>query len=104
MFGRITGQRLTLAKIYIANYCAALEWQAGTIDIYYVIYKINKDYKLVSEEDVAILAQDIQCFVDCLKNQQINAIDRGGYWKFRALSPNLAKDELKRELNALVDV
>lgn len=43
MFGKIEGQRLNLAKMYMANYCIALENQAGSVNVEYVVTNINED-------------------------------------------------------------
>ncbi|WP_186141987.1 hypothetical protein [Burkholderia gladioli] len=101
MFGKIEGQRLNLAKMYIANYCRALADQAGGVNVGHVVKNINIEYKLVSEDEVNALANDVQYFYDCLGNQQVTSIDRGSYWKWRAMSPFDAKMDLNRELDAL---
>lgn len=101
MFGRIQGQRLLLAKMYIANYCAALYDQAGSINIYHVISRINEEFKLVPQNEIELLATDIQYFYDCIQNQQVTSIDRGSYWKWRAMPQNVAEQELINELTAL---
>jgi len=87
--------------MYIANYCRALADQAGSVDVHHVVRNINSEYKLVPEGDVSALAHDVQYFYDCLDNQQVTSIDRGSYWKWRAMSPFDAKMELNRELDAL---
>lgn len=101
MFGKIQGQRLHLAKMYIANYCAALADQAGHIDIYHAVSRINQEFKLVPSDETDLLAQDVKYFYDCIQNQQVLAIDRGNYWKWRALSPYDAEKELFTELASL---
>ncbi|QTW19681.1 hypothetical protein [Comamonas kerstersii] len=101
MFGKIEGQRLNLAKMYIANYCRALADQAGGVDVHHVVSTINREYKLVPQEEVEALAQDVTYFYNCLGNQQVTGIDRGSYWKWRAMSPFEAKADLNRELDAL---
>ncbi|ELY6200812.1 hypothetical protein SNQ24_003374 [Cronobacter sakazakii] len=101
MFGKIEGQRLNLAKMHIANYCIALEQQAGAIDVSYVVEDINREFKLVPRLDTNALINDVFYFYDCIKNQQVTSIDRGGYWKWKAMSAFEAKEELARELSAL---
>lgn len=101
MFGMIEGQRLNLAKMHIANYCAALAAQAGGVDVLFVVTSINAEFKLVPEEQVAAFGQDVLHFYNCLQNQQVGAINRGGYWKWRALSPFEAKVELNQALGGL---
>lgn len=101
MFGKIEGQRLHLAKMYIANYCIALEAQAGSIDIRHVVLGINDQFCLVSNLEGESLVSDINYFYNCLINQKIKSIDRGSYWKFRAISPLEAKKNLVLELEAL---
>jgi hypothetical protein len=56
---------------------------------------------LVSPQDVEALASDVNYFYECLINQQVESIDRGSYWKFRAISPFEAKQNLALELDAL---
>ena len=101
MFGKIEGQRLRLAKMYIANYCIALEQQAGGVNVAHVVSNINAEFRLVSESETAALVNDVNHFYHCLVNQQVDAIDRGGYWKWKAMSSFEAKEELARELHAL---
>lgn len=102
MFGKIEGQRLNLAKMHIANYCIALESQAGGLDLNHVVTNINMDFKLVPPAETSALVADVQYFYDCLTNQQVTAIDRGSYWKWKAMSKVEAMAELTKELNALM--
>jgi hypothetical protein len=101
MFGKITGQRLRLAKMYIANYCIILEQQAGSVNIHYVVTNINNEFSLVASNEAEALVSDVGYFYHCLINQQVDAIDRGSYWKWKAMSAFEAKEELRRELEAL---
>lgn len=101
MFGQITGQRLQLAKMFIANYMLVLEEQAGAIDLNHSIRNLNSEFKLVDPAQESAFVQDITYFYDAIKNQQVSAVDRGAYWKFKAMSFLEAKNELARELNAL---
>jgi hypothetical protein len=100
IFGKIEGQRLNLAKMSIANYCIALEQQAGGIDVRHVVSNINAEFGLVPTQDAEALISDVQHFYSCIVNQQVGAIDRGSYWKWKAMSALEAKDELARELSA----
>jgi len=101
MFGEITGQRLQLAKMHIANYALALKDQAGSLDLNHFIQNLNSEFKLVSEDQTFAFMQDINYFYQALENQQVTAIDRGSYWKFKAMSLLEVKNELAKELNAL---
>ncbi|HDZ8836217.1 TPA: hypothetical protein RUX00_004287 [Aeromonas dhakensis] len=101
MFGKIEGQRLHLAKMYIANYCIALAQQAGTVDVRHVVLNINEEFGLVNAHEAEALVSDVVHFYNCLVSQQVDAIDRGSYWKWKAISAFEAKNELVRELNAL---
>ncbi len=101
MFGKIKGQRLHLAKMHLANYCISMEDQAGRVDVQYVVRNINEEFSLVSPQDVEALVSDVNHFYECLINQQVESIDRGSYWKFRAISPFEAKQNLAAELGAL---
>lgn len=101
MFGKIEGQRLNLAKMHIANYCCALEQQAGSVDVRHVVSKINSDFRLVPSHEAEALVSDVNHFYTCLTSQQVTAIDRGSYWKWKTMSIFEAKAELERELNAL---
>ena len=101
MFGQITGQRLQLAKMHIANYMLALEEQAGSLNLNHATLNLNSEFKLVDIKQEAAFVQDITYFYDAIKNQQVATIDRGAYWKFKAMSFLEAKNELARELNAL---
>lgn len=102
MFGKIEGQRLNLAKMYIANYCIALADQAGRLDVYHVVKNINRDFGLVPDSQADALAQDVEYFYNCLVNQSISAIDRGSYWKWKAMNAYEALEELSKELSSLV--
>jgi hypothetical protein len=102
MFGKIQGQRLHLAKMYIANYCIALESQAGSLNIYHVVSNINDQFGLVAAHETDALIQDVEHFYNCLTNQQVASIDRGSYWKWKAMSTMDAMAELTKELNALM--
>ena len=62
---------------------------------------LNEEYKLVSREEVEALAGDVLEFFNCIANQKVMEIDRGSYWKWRAMGPFEAKAELRRELDAL---
>ncbi len=101
MFGKIEGQRLNLAKMCIANYCCALEQQAGSLDVRHVVSNINNEFRLVPTIEAEALISDVNHFYTCLTSQQVTAIDRGSYWKWRTMSAFEAKSELERELNAL---
>lgn len=101
MFGKIEGQRLHLAKMHLANYCISMEAQAGQVDVQYVVRNINEEFSLVSPQDVEALVSDVNYFYKCLINQQVESIDRGSYWKFRAISPFQAKQKLAAELGDL---
>ncbi|MDE2389959.1 MAG: hypothetical protein KGN35_12935 [Betaproteobacteria bacterium] len=101
MIGQITGQRLQLAKMHIAYYALALEEQAGALSLDHLIRQLNAEFKLVDGSLESALIQDIDYFYQAIKHQQISAIDRGGYWKFKAMSLLEAKNELVKELNAL---
>ncbi|SFT54686.1 hypothetical protein [Halomonas saccharevitans] len=101
MWGKIEGQRLRLAKMYIADYCLALREESGNVDIPYVVARINNEFHLVPESEMLSLINDIGYFFHCLDNQQVEALDRGGYWKWKAVSALEAKAELERNLNQL---
>ncbi len=101
MIGKITGQRLQLAKIHIANFLLALEDQAGALDLNHSIRKLNGEFKLVDHSQESAFVQDITYYYDAIKNQQVTAVDRGSYWKFKAMSYLEVKNELACELNAL---
>lgn len=101
MFGKIEGQRLHLAKMYIANYCIALEQQAGSVDVRHVVLNINQEFGLVDANEAEALVSDVQHFYSCLVSQQVSAINRSSYWKWKAMSVFEARDELARELSAL---
>jgi hypothetical protein len=102
MFGKIEGQRLHLAKMHIANYCIALERQAGSLNIYHVVSSINEQFGLVAAHETNALVQDVEYFYNCLTSQQIASIDRGSYWKWKAMSTMDAMAELTKELSALM--
>jgi hypothetical protein len=101
MLSKIEGQRLTLAKICIANYCIALDKQAGSVDVEYVVSKVNKEFNLVSENEIKALVSDINNLYHCFINQQVNAINRSGYWKWKLMSPPEAREEM---ISALVQI
>ncbi|MFS8373856.1 hypothetical protein JH314_16700 [Xanthomonas campestris] len=101
MFGKIEGQRLNLAKMHIANYCIALEGEAGNVDVAYVVSKINQKFKLVPPIEASALVADVDHFYICLTNQSVSSIDRGSYWKWKTMTQVDAMVELTRELEAL---
>lgn len=103
LLGKIEGQRLNLAKMFMANYCLALAHQAGGVDVGHVVRQMNHEYKLVPIGATEALVQDVQYFFDCLANQQITSVDRAAYWKWRAMSAFAAKQDLERELKALAE-
>lgn len=102
MFGKIEGQRLHLAKMHIANYCLVIRSLPGFTDLGRTVRDINDQFKLVPRSEVAALVADVASFCECLANQQVTAIDRGGYWKWKASAKADALAELTRELNALL--
>ncbi len=103
MFGKITGQRLMLAKLHIANYILDQIERSGGGDIGYMVSRINSEFRLVPELETNFLISDISYLVDALNNQTVDSIDRGGYWKFRAMSALDATQNLRRQLEALAD-
>ncbi len=101
MFFKLTGTALQAAQISIARYCLQLEGQSGAIDIAHVVKNINDEYRLVPEQSLDALKNDISYAYTYLKNQQLEEMSRAGYWKFKALSPFEAKQQLDGELGAL---
>lgn len=101
MLGTISGQALNLAKMHIANYCLALKNEAGAVDVEHVVVGINERFKLVNQVDAFALAADVNHFYLALLNQQIEEINRGGYWKFKAITKGEALLQLTRELTTL---
>lgn len=101
MFFKLTGTALQAAQISIARYCLQLEVQSGAIDIAHVVKNINDEYRLVPEQSLDALKNDISYAYTYLKNQQLEEMSRAGYWKFKALSPFEAKQQLDGELGAL---
>lgn len=101
MLGKISGQKLRLAKMYIASYCISLEKQSGKIDISHVIKTINSEFKLVETFEINDFTNDITNYYLALKNDKVESIDRGGYWKFKATNAKDALIELTKELNNL---
>ena len=101
MLGTISGQALNLAKMHIANYCLALKNEAGAVDVMHVVVGINDRFKLVDTAEAFALATDVNHFYVALLNQQVEEINRGGYWKFKAITKGEALAQLTRELIAL---
>lgn len=101
MFSKLTGTALQSAQMSIARYCLQLEGQSGAINITHVVTNINDEYRLVSQDALSALINDISYAYNYLKNQQLQEMSRAGYWKFKALSPFEAKQELDSELEAL---
>lgn len=101
MFFKLTGTALQSAQMSIARYCLQLEGQSGAINIRHVVTNINDEYHLVPQDALSALINDISYACDYLKNQQVQEMSRAGYWKFKALSPFEAKQELAGELQAL---
>ncbi|MDI5833995.1 hypothetical protein [Shewanella xiamenensis] len=101
MLFKLTGTALQSAQMSIARYCLQLEGQSGAINIPHVVTNINDEYRLVPQDALSALINDISYAYDYLKNQQVQEMSRAGYWKFKALSPFEAKQELDGELQAL---
>ena len=101
MFFKLTGTALQAAQISIARYCLQLEGQSGAINIQHVVTNINDEYRLVPNDALSALVNDISYAYTYLKNQQLEEMSRAGYWKFKALSPFEAKQQLDGELEAL---
>lgn len=101
MFFKLTGTALQSAQMSIARYCLQLEGQSGAINISHVVKNINDEYRLVPQNALSALINDISYAYNYLKNQQVEEMSRAGYWKFKALSPFEAKQELDGELEAL---
>ncbi|CAO3460798.1 hypothetical protein [Azospirillum argentinense] len=101
MLGTITGQRLMLAKMHIANYIIDQMERAGGGNVSYMVSNLNAEYGIVAPADLPFFIQDIGLFCDALMNQSVTEIDRAAYWKFRAMSAIDAKRALETELNAL---
>jgi hypothetical protein len=85
----------------IARYCIQLEGQSGAISIAHVVTNINEEYRLVPQNALNALINDISYAYKYLKNQQVEEMSRAGYWKFKALSPFEAKHQLDSELGVL---
>lgn len=101
MFNKLTGTALLSAQISIARYCLQLEQQSGLIDISHVVTNINDAYNLVHRDLLPALINDVSLAFLYVKNQQVVEMSRAGYWKFKALSPFVAKQVLDSELQAL---
>ena len=98
---KLTGTALQSAQMSIARYCLQLERLSGAIDIAHAVTNINDEYRLVPQDALSALINDISFAHSYLKNQQVEEMSRAGYWKFRALSPFEAEQELDSELVAL---
>ena len=101
MFFKLTGTALQAAQMSIARYCLQLESQSGAINIAHVVTKINDEYRLVPQAALGALINDISFAHTYLSNQQLDEMSRAGYWKFKALSPFEAKQQLDDDLGAL---
>lgn len=101
MFFKLTGAALQSAQMSIAQYCLQLEQQSGAINIAHVVTNINDEYRLVPQDALNALINDISYAFAYVKNQQVDSMSRAGYWKFKALSPFEAKQILDSELEAL---
>lgn len=101
MFFKLTGTALQAAQMSIGRYCLQLEGQSGAIDISHIVTNINDEYRLVPEEALGALINDISHAYTYLKNQKLQEMSRAGYWKFKALSPFEAKQQLDDELGLL---
>lgn len=101
LFNKLTGTALQSALLSIGRYCLQLEGQSGAINIAYVVQQLNEEYRLVPAASLPALVNDVTYACAYLKNQQLQEMSRAGYWKFRALSPFEAKQQLDGELGAL---
>ena len=101
MLFKLTGTALQAAQLSIARYCLQLNEQSGAINIPHVVKNINDEYRLVPEQALSALINDILYAYTYLYNQQLEEMSRAGYWKFKALSPFEAKQNLDGELGAL---
>jgi len=101
MFGKIEGQNLNLAKMRIANYCSELENEAGAVNVGHVVTNLNERFKIVPKEENAALVNDISKIYECFNSQQVESIDRGSYWKWKASTAVGAKIGLEQDLESL---
>lgn len=97
----LTGTALQSAQVSIARYCLNLEEQSGAINIAHVVTNINNEHRIVPINYLNLLINDITNAHYYLKNQKTRKMSRAGYWKFKALSPFEAKQQLNGELSVL---
>jgi hypothetical protein len=97
----LTGTALQSAQVSIARYCLNLEKQSGAINIAHIVTNINYEYRIVPTNSLNSLINDITYAHHYLKNQKTREMSRAGYWKFKALSPFEAKQQLNGELSVL---
>ncbi|HHF2959026.1 hypothetical protein [Vibrio diabolicus] len=97
----ITGQRLRLALMYLADYCAAVQAERGTVDISAEVSYVNSYYELVPKDQLQALIGDVQRYYTATSEQEITGIDRANYWKFKAKPVSDAARELFGKLQEL---
>jgi translation initiation factor IF-2 len=99
---KVKGQALNLAKMRIANHCQQIEEVNGSVNVRNVVTNINDMFKLVPKEQAAALAQDVEAMHTALQKQQVDEINRGGYWKMCATHTATSLKALEAELKELM--
>ncbi|PIT41989.1 hypothetical protein [Snodgrassella alvi] len=97
----ITGQRLRLAIIYLADYCIALKKERGFVNVGTEIRYINDNFRLVSPREIEGLVNDVQRFYEAIEAQEVTSINRFNWYEFKSTSVKAALRELIDRLFSL---
>lgn len=99
----LAGTALHLAHLSIARYCIKIEKLSGSINVSYVIARINDHYGLVSRSDVLKMTYDVENMIHYLKNQKNYSMSRAGYNSFRSEDIDDITNSLHLELIDIID-
>lgn len=97
----ITGQRLRLAIMYLADYCNAVKQERGFVNVGTEIRYINENFRLVPSQDVQMLVNDVQRYYEAITAQEVRSINRGNWYKFKAAPVTVAARELFGRLQSI---
>lgn len=94
MLNEITGQRLRLAIMYLADYCIAVKKERGFVQVDTEIRYINSNFRLVSPEEIEMLVNDVQRYYEAMVAQEVTSINRANWYRFKAAPVMVAAREL----------
>ncbi|ENG2091523.1 hypothetical protein M0K77_001750 [Providencia rettgeri] len=97
----ITGQRLRLAIMYLADYCIAVEKERGFVQVGTEIRYINDNFRLVPSRELEGLVNDVQRYYEAILAQEVTSINRASWYRFKAAPVAVAARELFDRLRSI---